>query len=234
LFASLIPSGALCFDIGANIGTRADAFRRLGYRVIAVEPQAECFSLLASRFRADPCVTIIRKAAGKASGIATMMISEPNTLSTFSHEFIKATTRSGRFRGISWTRGEEVEIITLDELIAGHGMPDFLKIDVEGFELEVVQGLSRPIPLISIEWTPELTDVTLGCIDHLSKLGRPSFNISWLESGRLSFPRWSSSEEIKAVLNLLRSETYLFADLYIRFETNCPPQDPVATLPLQE
>ncbi len=218
LFATLIRPAGLCFDIGANIGQRVGAFRRQGFRVIAVEPQEVCFSLLTSKFGTDPGVKLVKKAAGKTSGRAMMMISNTNTLSTFSNEFIAATKQSGRFQGISWTKKQEVDVTTLDELIAQYGAPDFVKIDVEGFEQEVIQGLSRPISLMSIEWVPELTNVTLGCIDHLSQFGRPSFNLSWLESGRLSSQRWSTREEITEILHLFRSETYLFAELYIRFE----------------
>jgi FkbM family methyltransferase len=218
LIATLIRPAGLCFDIGANIGQRVEAFRGQGFRVIAVEPQDACFSLLASRFRTDPGVKLVKKAAGKTSGRAMMMISDTNTLSTLSKDFIAATKQSGRFQGITWSKNQEVEVTTLDELIAQYGVPDFVKIDVEGFEQEVIQGLSRPISLMSIEWVPELTNVTLGCIDHLSRLGCASFNLSWLESGRLSSQRWSTREEITEILHLFRSETYLFADLYIRFE----------------
>ena len=215
-YGSLIRPNGLCFDIGANIGNRVATLRRLGLRVVAVEPQPQCYSLLQSSFGADHNVTLINKAAGRVPGTATMMVSDVHVLSTFSQSFIDATGRSGRFGDIAWDKTITVEIVTLDALIAQYGVPDFIKIDVEGFELEVVRGLSRPINLISLEWTPELTDNLIECIAHLNKLGPISCNFSWVESMRMARSKWMDKESLVCTLNQFRDETYLFGDVYIR------------------
>ena len=112
-----------------------------------------------------------------------------------------------------------MEITTLDQLIAQHGLPDFIKVDVEGFELEVVQGLSRPVKLISLEWTPEMTETLLGCIEHLSGLGPVSFNLSWGESMEMSRSRWMDRKQIVELLDSYRGDTFYFGDVYVRSET---------------
>ncbi|HEY2341489.1 MAG TPA: FkbM family methyltransferase, partial [Chthoniobacteraceae bacterium] len=109
-----------------------------------------------------------------------------------------------------------VELVTLDGLIAQFGVPDFIKIDVEGFELEVLSGLSRSVPLISLEWTPELTDNLLQCIDLLAGLGPISCNLSWTESMRLARREWITRGALAGILEHFREETYLFGDVYVR------------------
>ncbi len=215
-YGSLVRPNGLCFDIGANIGNRVAALRRLGLRVVAVEPQPQCYARLQSSFGADHEVTLINKAAGSVPGTATMMVSDTHELSTLSPAFIEATSRSGRFGDIAWDKTITVEMVTLDALIAQYGVPDFIKVDVEGFELEVVRGLSRPIHLISLEWTPELTDNLAECLAHLGSLGPISCNLSWMESMRLARSRWMDKDSLICTLNQFREETYLFGDVYIR------------------
>lgn len=215
-YAALLKPGAKCFDVGANVGDRVGSFRRLGYHVIAVEPQRRCQELLAVRFAGDSSVTLVRAALGESPGWGKLMVSNADVLSTMSTEFIEATTRSGRFADYAWNQMEEVPMLTIDQLIERHGSPDFIKIDVEGFEPQVVRGLSRAVPLIAIEWTPELTRNALACIDHLQRLGPLTFNLSWGESMRLSQSEWITRPALEELLAVFRQETYLFGDIYIR------------------
>jgi FkbM family methyltransferase len=215
-YGSLLQPNSLCFDIGANIGNRVAALRRLGFRVVAVEPQPQCYSLLQSSFGADHEVTLINKAVGNAEGKAAMMLSDVHTVSTLSQAFIDATTKSGRFGDITWDKSIVVEMVTLDGLIVQHGTPDFIKVDVEGFEWEVISSLSHPIGLISLEWTPELTDSLIDCVEHLSQLGPISCNLSWGESMRLARRKWMNKEALIYILDQFREESYLFGDVYIR------------------
>ena len=211
-----VPRGGLCFDVGANEGERVASFRRLGLRVVAVEPQPKCFANLRSAFGNDSEVTLVNKALGSVPGQATMMLSDTNVVSTMSASFIEATTRSGRFGGAKWDKSTTVEVSTLDALIAQHGVPDFIKIDVEGYEAEVVRGLSRPIGLVALEWVPELTDLMIECINHLAGLGPIECNLSWGESMRYSRREWLGKEKLIYTLDQFRDETFLFGDVYIR------------------
>jgi FkbM family methyltransferase len=223
-YGSLLHSGSLCFDIGANIGNRVAAFNRLKFRVVALEPQPKCYARLQALFGAESDVTLVNKAVGSVTGKTTMMVSEAeNTVSTMSQAFIDATTKSKRFakdvylaRDVVWNKVITVETVTLDGLIAQYGVPDFIKIDVEGFELEVIRGLSRPVPMMSFEWVPELTDTTLDCMAHLSRLAPVEFNLSWLESMKLWRGQWMNEETLTNTLNQFREEAYLFGDVYVR------------------
>ena len=216
-YRRLLPENALCFDIGANVGNRTSAFRRCGFRVVALEPQPQCYSQLRLTFGDDAEVKLVNKAAGSAPDQATMMISDmDDRISSMSRAFVEATADSKRFGNATWKESITVEVVTLDQLIAEYGVPDFIKVDVEGFELEVVRGLSRPIGLISLEWVPELTDRLIDCLNHLAKLGPITCNLSWGESMRFSRSQWMNQEKLIFILNEFREDNLLFGDVYVR------------------
>jgi hypothetical protein len=105
-----------------------------------------------------------------------------------------------------WDATVEVPCTTLDALIAGHGVPAFAKIDVEGFEDTVLAGLSRPLPKLSFEFTKIQRDVALVCLDRLALLGNYGFDIALGESQVLTFDRWIPKAEMAAHIAALPHE----------------------------
>jgi FkbM family methyltransferase len=199
-YSSFVGAGDLCFDIGANLGNRVRGFRSLGCRVVAVEPQPDCFAQLEAQFAID------------------LQISPDHVLSTTTPVFITTTTSSGRFSNSVWNRVLRVNTTTLDLLIEEHGMPAFVKIDVEGGEPQVLAGLSVPVPALSIEWTPELPDHALTCVDRLETLGRYQYNVSWAETMRFSAQGWRDADTIRRLIREFAGETFFFGDIYARLE----------------
>ena len=170
-YRRFVPPGGLAFDIGAHVGNRVSAFRALGARVVAVEPQPDFVRLLQRRFGGDPQVTVLAGALGRARGEAQLLASARTpTVSTLSADFVQRAGASASFRGVQWAPGPVVAVDTLDALIARHGRPDFVKIDVETYELEVLMGLSEPLPALSFEFLPALPEIAIGCIDRLEAL----------------------------------------------------------------
>jgi FkbM family methyltransferase len=146
LYRPFVPAGALAFDIGAHIGDRVASFRRLGARVVAVEPQPALHRTLRLLHGRDTGVTLLSAAVGRVPGRATMRINTANpTISTLSDEFIEASRGASGWQGEAWPVSAEVEVTTLDALIAAHGRPAFIKLDIEGFEAEALAGLTRPV-----------------------------------------------------------------------------------------
>lgn len=200
-YRRFVPSGGLAFDVGAHAGNRVAAFRRLGARVVAVEPQPDFVRLLALSFGRDPGVTLLPVALGREPGQARLMASARTpTVSTLSADFVRRAGASDAFRGVQWAPGPLVEVTTLDALIARHGRPDFVKIDVEGFEREVLAGLSQPLPALSFEFVPAVLDVALACIDQLESLARYRYAVSLGERLRLLQPDGLDAQAMRAWL----------------------------------
>jgi FkbM family methyltransferase len=215
-YSRLVRPGDLCFDIGANLGNRTRILRRLGARVVAVEPQPALARVLRAMHRRDDGVTVVESAVGEAAGDAELMLGNAHVLSSLSAEWIAATQRSGRFARSRWEERVQVRVTTLDALITENGVPDFVKIDVEGFEAPVVRGLSRAIPLLSLEFTPEWLDSTLECLERLSLLGTLRVNYSLGESMAMALDTWVTQAEIVAALERYRGDTSVFGDVYVR------------------
>jgi len=215
-YGQFIHTGDMCFDIGANVGNRAEIFLKLGARVIAVEPQSSCVRKLEKKFRGADRITVIREAAGETAGTAELMVSEATTISSLSPEWINSVRESGRFSAYSWKKREQVKVTTLDRLISLYGVPVFCKIDVEGFEYQVVRGLTQPAGVISFEFTPEYLEPVLSSIHYLSGLGDAEFNYSPGETMKLALENWVTANEITSILKTLPN-TSIFGDVYVRF-----------------
>ena len=138
-------------------------------------------------------------------------------MSTLSREWADAISASGSARGVQWDARATVEVMTLDELIAAHGMPAFCKIDVEGYEEAVLEGLSRPIPALSFEYLPGAIDKAERCVRRLSELGPYEFNVSVRETMKLERKSWINSTEIQHWLSVRRPNDSS-GDVYARLQ----------------
>jgi FkbM family methyltransferase len=168
-YSTVIGSNDLVFDVGANIGQRSEIFAKLARQVVAVEPQPNCIRHLKSRFKFNRRVKIEQIALGETPGEATMWQSESSGISSMSRRFID-TMGQGVFSDQTWNKEIQVPVRTLDSLIALHGVPAFMKIDVEGYELAVLKGLTQPIPMISFEYEPELIDQARSCAGRVNEI----------------------------------------------------------------
>jgi FkbM family methyltransferase len=213
-YAQFVSPGDLVFDVGANDGDRTRVFRSLGARVVSAEPQPACVERLQSTFGDDPEVAIVGKALAASEGTAELMQNEAAVLSSMSPDFIAATEQSGRFAQWSkWSGSITVETTTLDKLIEQHGVPRFCKVDVEGFELEVLRGLSRAVPVLSIEYTAETYEKSVAAVEHLSSLGLSRFAFAAAETFRFWPQGWASADEVTAGLRAL-PDPRAWGDIY--------------------
>ena len=217
LFGQLIHQGDLCFDIGANHGSRSEVFLRLGARVVAVEPQPRCVERLSARFGHRSEFHLVAKALGAENGSATLHLGRNDLISTLSEEWLKNAKRIPELSEIGWQGTLDVPITTLEDLIERFGLPDFCKIDVEGYELQVLEGTRQALPLLSVEYQLARIEPTVECIDRLMSLGQYRFNLSELESMRFSFEDWLTREQITQQLEeRFRKDQFGYGDVYAR------------------
>ena len=197
LYGGFVRRGDLVFDIGAHVGDRVASFRRLGARVVAVEPQPAAVTLLRLFYGRRADIAIEAAAVGRLAGRISMMINAENpTVSTASPAFVSAARNAPGWKNQHWSKSVSVPVTTLDALIGKHGTPAFIKIDVEGFEEEALLGLSRPVKALSFEFTTIQRQIGIACIERCVALDYTRFNSALGESQTFVNADWVGGEEI--------------------------------------
>lgn len=213
-YRTFIEPGDICFDVGANVGNRIRPLLKIGAKVVAVEPQDSCIEILRIKFGNQ--IELVTKGLAAVEGEMEFYISDSSTISSFSKDWIDAVKKT-RFKQYNWNTVKKVQMTTLEHLISTYGKPKFIKIDVEGFELDVLEGLKQPIAAISIEYTvPEQADKAIACIQRIAKNGGElECNYSIGESMEFALEHWLNVEEM---ITHIQSPDFLktkFGDIYI-------------------
>lgn len=214
-YREFIRAGDLVFDVGAHMGSRTKVYLDLGARVVAIEPQADCIAHLREQFGTNPHFAYFH--GGVADKVGEMPFyhspSYPR-VSSFLSEWREVQREI--WKEHAWDAPQTVPVTTLDALITAHGMPTFVKIDVEGFELQVLRGLTQPVPILAFEATPTAEHVARAraAMDHLQQIGGYTFNatpmfksFSWLQ------PQWTDAAAIEAMLRQRTEQCDIYARL---------------------
>lgn len=209
---NLIRQRALIFDVGAHQGTKTARFFSRGCRVVMVEPQSQMLKILRKKFQGNRNVYIEACALGKKKGRGKLYTAvDTPGISTLSKGWIK-----GRFRrkGL-YNEAAKVPIKTLDGLIKKYGMPDWIKIDVEGFEEKVLSGLSKKVGIISYEYCEENLADASRCAKKLLALGYKNFTYSTRGKDRFDNP-WLSWPNTLTAIRCGLKKGRSWGDIYAR------------------
>lgn len=211
-YKQFIRRGSLVFDIGANFGDYTTTFLQLGANVVSVEPNPECVAALrriqSKRLYIEPV------AVGEATGNATLHVSSVNDLSSLSRDWINVAARSSRFHNVDWSKEITVSVSTIDALIQKYGEPDFIKIDVEGYEESALKGMSALSPYLSFEFNIENIDAVKSCLSLPLFLSGIECNLVVGEPRELFLDRWLPPEDVFTQLSSMTLTTY--GDVLVR------------------
>lgn len=216
-YNQFIGHNDLCFDVGANVGNRVSTFLDIGTKVVAVEPQESCCRILKNKFGNK--IEIISKGLGESECVKDFYVSDASTISSFSVEWINLV-KENRFKEYNWDKIIKIEITTLDKLIEQYGVPAFIKIDVEGYESDVLKGLHVPVKMISFEYTvPEQLNKITDCIKLIEKNdANIECNYSTGESMSLAFHEWQPVEKMQSHIHTKEFISTGFGDIYVRLK----------------
>jgi FkbM family methyltransferase len=183
-YRSFLPHCKLVFDIGGYDGHKTEAFLDFSEQVVVCEPDLDNFKILRNRFRTRRNKVFLENVAvGARESMKEMFIHQKGSAFNTLNEKFRTVLENDQVEKwnekIAFTDAVQVVVTTLDKLINRYGQPDFIKIDTEGFELEVIRGLSAPVKFLSIECLlPDFRSELLEILDHLGKRSDPSFNIA--------------------------------------------------------
>ena len=205
-YKSFLPSCELIFDIGANDGHKTEAFLKMSGKVVCCEPDKENFKILQARFiNKKKRVFLENKAVSDQEGYAEFHIHHPgsafNTLSSKWKKLLEEDNMEKWNEQIKFTQTQTVETTILDQLINKYGVPDYIKIDVEGFEQWVLKGLSQKVSYLSFETLlPDYTSEMNNCLSIISTLDPfATYNIALHE--KLTLPRFVGKNELEKKLD---------------------------------
>ncbi len=215
-YSQFVKPGDLCFDVGANLGNRIEIFLSLGAKVIAIEPQESCLQYLRQKYKNPDQVVLIPKVLDETIGERALLIASESAVSSMAEDWVSEKESQGLY---SWNQRITVPVTTVDSLIDLYGLPQFCKIDVEGFEYQVLKGLSRPIPALSFEYHADVLSPVHSSIERLDSIASYEFNYSAGETMVMALAQWVSPQKINRILSALPDDQ-LVGDIYARLKQN--------------
>jgi FkbM family methyltransferase len=213
-YSKLIKKNDLCFDIGANIGTKSELFLSIGANVIAFEPQSSCLQYLENLKTKYSNFRFFQFGVGSKNEEKELQIATHIEVASFSKKFISFYTN----QDIKWNEKEIVHVKTLNSLIEEFEIPKYCKIDTEGYELKILSSLSYKIPNIEFEFTESHFDETLKIIDLLDT-NNTSFNYILNENLKFKLKKWVSGNELIEELKTL-SKNKLHGNIFVKTNVN--------------
>lgn len=214
-YSKFIDPNDLCFDVGANIGERTELFYKLGAKVITLEPQSSCYKVLQNKFSENKNIIVLPFALGRIEKQDELLIChETSECSTLSQKFVSVYSN---YSNLHWQKKEKIQVTTLDKVIEKYGSPKFIKLDVEGYESEVLAGLNNKVKYIAFEFNRPLISDTLLCLERLKEIGNCRCNFIKYEFMELALKDWMPIKEFTENLTQLIGEDILTGEIFIEF-----------------
>jgi len=196
------------FDIGSNVGNWSLQNIDLCDKIIAIEASPITFERLINNCKNDRIILLNYAVCNNNGNDITFYHSHCDPLSTINKDWL--TNCSFRFYNTPYTE-ITCKTIGIDKLIEQYGLPDLIKIDVEGGEYECITSLTHKVKLLCFEWASENNEITFNCIDYLYNLGYTQYYIQMNSDDYLFRPNNNDFYDIYATKTKL-SNTRLKID----------------------
>jgi FkbM family methyltransferase len=162
------------FDIGSNVGKWSLENVNKCEKIISIEASPITYKKLQNNCKNEKIILLNYAVCNNNGNDITFYNANCDTLSTINKDWL--VSKESRFCNQGF-KEMSVKTITIDKLIELYGLPELIKVDVEGGEYECIASLSQKVNHLCFEWASELNNITLKCLDYLSTLGFTNFYI---------------------------------------------------------
>ena len=216
LLAAINYPKELIFDVGANLGKKSAIFSTLSKKVIAFEPSEKLFDYIRKRFK-NSHVELFNCALGSTvSSSEFYEINGNEAYNSLSKKHIETTVTKRNISTIELVNTRKVNVEIIENFIRKFGVPVYIKIDVEGYEYEVIKGLKTPVPLISFEANlPEFRDESINIIEYLSTISWDKYQFNFTSGNFLLLPNFVNKE---VAIDFLSQTQYRYVEIYAKLE----------------
>jgi FkbM family methyltransferase len=204
-YGQFLRPNDLVFDIGANIGIYSEVFQSLDCKVVSVEPNPECAAQVEATTRRDR-VTVVRAAVGNVPGMCRLFVNELSILSSVSTDWVQKEKETKPSEAATWNKEIMVPVVTIDDLIAKYGMPRYIKLDVEGFEIPALCGMSRQPEYLSFEFHGDTWEKDRICFEKLADDTLFDFVVN--EPFRFEVGSWVGRDDVCGRIQAANVETF--------------------------
>jgi FkbM family methyltransferase len=167
-------------------------------------------------FFPNPKLHIDNRAISYAKGTQEFKLSNVDTISTLSTDWVENSRFTGEY---TWDNSIMVETLTLSDAIAEYGIPDYIKIDTEGYEYEILTNFHDFLPdtLFAFEWAEEQKEKIAKILKHINGLGYKNF--AYTEGDPVLFDEqisWSDFDNFKLINTMDSSRKALWGMIYFK------------------
>lgn len=206
---------SLVFDIGSNVGLTIEIFQKKFDKVVGFEPNPQLHNFLREKFK-DTNLIVDRRAISHQKGSQEFKIANANTISTLSNDWVENSRFTNNY---NWNHKIIVETLTLQDAIDEYGIPDYVKIDTEGYEYEILTNFHTLLPntLFAFEWAEEQKEKIEKTLTHLHTLGYDSFG--YTEADPILYDdeiEWFNYKNFKLIDKLDSNRKSLWGMIYFK------------------
>lgn len=202
----------LIFDVGANRGTKSFIFSKLCKTVYAFEPSENLYLFLQDKFK-NSNVKVLKYALGsQVTELDLYLVENNEAYNSLNIKHIETTATKRGISNIDSVKVKKVKVERLEKFIMQFGVPKYIKIDVEGYEYEVLLGLETPVPLLSFEVNlPEFSEEAVNALEYLDDLSKGKYKYNYSTNNSLILEKFIGKDEM---INITSSSSFSYMEIY--------------------